>query len=1155
MAIEVEQQIQREMLKKNLILVGWYHSHPRIASQPTLRDCDAQLEYQIKMRGISDATYTPCIGLICAPYYSENPTLESSITAYWVVPPPENRPMEYGRPMLMQFSVSQDVEMTDDIKTEMVLAIDYYRQFDNEMVKFEAKYGDDSTYIEKLKTTLYSKFPREQNDFEFWNWLRECLGLAREGEFTPPKWTLREKEEKEAAEAKANNAAASAAAIEMNQIIIETIEIDDRDSKPDTDTKNDSDDVTVVISDSEKENSSKETSKEDKLLIRSLQEQLSLPSGLNMTPSPISSTLTLLQQQQQQQQQPQSQPPLKTSTSSTTISSNAASSASPRDSPITIPSNSASPAKFEAPLPASPSPAKSDASSTRNRNSPLPANLSKYPSSLTISATNAASDISTRGPTPTSHSSASHSASKAHADAANDPTKAMQDFLAASFPGGKIPGYSANDYAALFQPPSSSSAKDNSSMLAGGSSASDKAYSLSSNAALAAASLDPSAMTSNMKDFLSQLEKSSELNYLLQSQYQYPGLAGLSHMNVGSGGAGAGGTGTSAPATNQKPAKQSKRSSRSSSNASQHQRMLEEDANKMKNQYNEYIRSQEYAKMLMEQAEALNAAVAHQSYGDLSSIVSAINTLPTNTSVSAAPSAPASSRKSRKSSAAQQQQQQAQMPPQPSFAEFSQIFQGGSSASVAKVHELLRQMENSAAALSGSNSKQAQKQQMDLLSSVTQQLAQAGGQSASSSSSSKKGQQQQQAQQQQNALNDYMSLLSQAKMPDLSALMAGQGYGAGGAVGGGNMPSAAELSMLFGSPMGGGNLATSGGGTGQGKGGDLASLNASIDMLGSLFSTAGSNKNIVNDINQLLMAQGSKGASAAEISNFLAAAGHQIGASSTATTTSSNSSYSAKQSTASAMSHPYYSQSSSALDKAQQDLIALYNANPIPSSIGGSGGGGAGGSAKYGSSIPDPLSKSTLAANNMFMSPSSIYAKMQQDALNAMIMKPPSKAGSKSDSKSRETSASPASRNRDSPSASQRHPSPAPSLTPSPSSVKHNFSVVDLAVSSNPPSSRSPLIKSSSSKHQQDDSHGGAIDAEALALATAQHYSKKRMEFSSIADLVSPPAKMVKYADSLMGSGGGLDLAKSSYGGSGSSAGDAKDGVLNLSADHSGSDK
>lgn len=64
-AAEVELEIQRSMLMQNLSLVGWYHSHPKWVAQPTLRDCDAQLDYQIKMRGASEATYSPCVGMIC----------------------------------------------------------------------------------------------------------------------------------------------------------------------------------------------------------------------------------------------------------------------------------------------------------------------------------------------------------------------------------------------------------------------------------------------------------------------------------------------------------------------------------------------------------------------------------------------------------------------------------------------------------------------------------------------------------------------------------------------------------------------------------------------------------------------------------------------------------------------------------------------------------------------------------------------------------------------------------------------------------------------------------------------------------------------------------------------------------------------------------
>ena len=53
---ECEYEIQKVMLEKNVQLVGWYHSHPRFSAQPTFRDCDKQMDYQIRLRGSSDAT-------------------------------------------------------------------------------------------------------------------------------------------------------------------------------------------------------------------------------------------------------------------------------------------------------------------------------------------------------------------------------------------------------------------------------------------------------------------------------------------------------------------------------------------------------------------------------------------------------------------------------------------------------------------------------------------------------------------------------------------------------------------------------------------------------------------------------------------------------------------------------------------------------------------------------------------------------------------------------------------------------------------------------------------------------------------------------------------------------------------------------------------
>lgn len=61
----VENEIKKAIRQRRLSLVGWYHSHPTAPATPSLRDIDAQLEYEIHMKGNSDANYTPCVGVIC----------------------------------------------------------------------------------------------------------------------------------------------------------------------------------------------------------------------------------------------------------------------------------------------------------------------------------------------------------------------------------------------------------------------------------------------------------------------------------------------------------------------------------------------------------------------------------------------------------------------------------------------------------------------------------------------------------------------------------------------------------------------------------------------------------------------------------------------------------------------------------------------------------------------------------------------------------------------------------------------------------------------------------------------------------------------------------------------------------------------------------
>lgn len=1004
---------------------------------------------------------------IIAPYNIDNPTLESNIMSFWVVPPPENRIMEYGRPMLMSYSVNQDTELSEEVISEMNSCIDYYKRFPMDMVDFLADYTEDTTYIEKLKVTLYSKFPRKQDDHQFWNWLRDRLGLEKESEFTPPKWPAsRNSKEEEQLQMlqKSEIAAAAAGTGSAGTLVLSEngshLDLSKQDGK---------------------------ISKDDKLLIRSLQEQLSLPSGLNMNPSPISSTLLPL-------------PNVANSMSSN--NSVQTSSSSPRDSPITIPSNSASPAKFEVPIRASPSPAKSDTSSTKTRNSPAPSpnkyanssggdrndRMDRYDRSDRVSISSVGhNDILTRSSPNLSTSSSQHKydfsgttisavpssalmqqqqqqqlqhqqqAAAAQQQAAAAQQQISDYYSAANYASlaKNLSGFSPSDYAMLFQSKdyglsslnqlasaagmtglggvtaSSSSSVGNNRNDGGNNSGgggnnkqSSSSTTNTSTSQSVAAAATAAAMAGNMKDFLAQLEKSTELSYLMQSQYSYPQMSSNSKSTNDYSGGGGG------------KSKHEKKGGRGQSAQQQQQRQLEEEYKKDANKINEFMRSQEYANLLMEQAEALNASgysmATEPPPPKKSSKKSSSSQHHNNASSSAAAAAAAAASVADLTSLLQAS---------PKIHELNSLFQSGKPSDL---HALLQQQfaglpatSTSSPSSSSSSSHQSKKQ------------------------SQQQQQQQQHLQQQQQQLQDYSALFAHSKMSDLQSLMAsglgGQSHGLHQ-----SNPSAAELSALFTSAL-------------SGKSADASALSASVDMLGSLLQAGGAGKS--SDLSSLLFSQ----ANAAELNQLFAQ-----------TSTASSSKQSSAAAAANSAAAAYYTQA--AIDKAQLDMAALYQQHN-----------------KY-AAIPDPLSKSTLAANNMFMNPSTIYAnmKMQQEAINAMIMKPPkvsSSSSTTSSSKSREASASPAlekslkNSNRDSPASLN--------------SMKYNFSAADLAISS-VPASGMPLLGTGSiadlSRKMSDTSPSALLDMSLVDASQLESRLKKRMEFSSIADLVAapPPSKMQK---------------------------------------------
>lgn len=81
--------------------------------------------------------------------------------------------------MLMSYSVVQDATLPQTLKDEMKKCVDYYQK-ENDFVRFAEKYTNSATYIEKLRNTLCSKFPRDHIEAGTWGFVKELLGVTKE---------------------------------------------------------------------------------------------------------------------------------------------------------------------------------------------------------------------------------------------------------------------------------------------------------------------------------------------------------------------------------------------------------------------------------------------------------------------------------------------------------------------------------------------------------------------------------------------------------------------------------------------------------------------------------------------------------------------------------------------------------------------------------------------------------------------------------------------------------------------------------------------------------------------------------------------------------------------------------------------------------------
>jgi len=172
-AQKLETDIYEDLYGKHLNLVGWYHSNPKGPAAPSAKDCFDQLDFQIKLLGQSDSTYTPCVGLICAPYQKDAKTSESSIVVYWIYPPAEGSNQEFGKPMRMSYSAITDPCLSEEVIQQIDKLIAFFQK-QPKKIPFNEKYDDEQYYISKIGKSLVSKFPQDQDE-QLWRYIQSQL--------------------------------------------------------------------------------------------------------------------------------------------------------------------------------------------------------------------------------------------------------------------------------------------------------------------------------------------------------------------------------------------------------------------------------------------------------------------------------------------------------------------------------------------------------------------------------------------------------------------------------------------------------------------------------------------------------------------------------------------------------------------------------------------------------------------------------------------------------------------------------------------------------------------------------------------------------------------------------------------------------------------
>ncbi|KAF9908803.1 hypothetical protein EC991_009506 [Linnemannia zychae] len=156
-----EFEVRQEIEKRNMRIVGWYHSHPTFTPDPSMVDIENQTSYQSLFKDEA-MNEEPFVGAIVGPYDERLPGLSSVINWFYI----SQSPQERGHPKRLVYDLIENQSLPEEESSLWVKLFDEYRD-SPERTNFKEQWRqeENETKLQKMLVSLGRRMP----------WLRNSL--------------------------------------------------------------------------------------------------------------------------------------------------------------------------------------------------------------------------------------------------------------------------------------------------------------------------------------------------------------------------------------------------------------------------------------------------------------------------------------------------------------------------------------------------------------------------------------------------------------------------------------------------------------------------------------------------------------------------------------------------------------------------------------------------------------------------------------------------------------------------------------------------------------------------------------------------------------------------------------------------------------------